>query len=169
MTNVNDAAAWLAICKEEGQKIDPETAEVTWWWANELDPYGIHPDIEEDSINRVCFARRPDGDVWVCFSDLPTATVQRLEDRAARTLTPAQKILLNDLFNQLFDAIGKEPELESLLGPFWRMVTACRAAADESERAALVKEFAERLPPVPRFALTDAIGMFVPRVPTPWA
>lgn len=86
MTNVNDAAAWLAICKEEGQKIDPETAEVTWWWANELDPYGIHPDIEEDSINRVCFARRPDGDVWVCFSDLPTATVQRLEDRAARTL-----------------------------------------------------------------------------------
>src|SRR5262249_47340067 len=35
---------WLAIRKEAGLKIDPETAEVTWIFVFELDPYGVHPD-----------------------------------------------------------------------------------------------------------------------------
>jgi hypothetical protein len=33
---------FLAIRKEAGLKIDPETAEVDWNYAEVLDPYGIH-------------------------------------------------------------------------------------------------------------------------------
>jgi len=32
---------WLAIRKEAGKQIDPETAEVEWTYAQTLDPYGV--------------------------------------------------------------------------------------------------------------------------------
>jgi hypothetical protein len=38
-----DAEQWLAIRKEAGLKIDPETAEVYWTYAQTEDPYGIIP------------------------------------------------------------------------------------------------------------------------------
>ena len=31
---------YLAIRKQAALQIDAETADVNWWWANELDPYG---------------------------------------------------------------------------------------------------------------------------------
>ena len=67
---------WLAIRKEAGLKIDPETAEVTWTYAQVLDPYGVHPDLpkEYDCVEREYFARSPGSDVWVNFGDLPDAT-----------------------------------------------------------------------------------------------
>jgi hypothetical protein len=34
---------WLAIRKQEGLKIDPETAEVSWHHAQTFDPYGVDP------------------------------------------------------------------------------------------------------------------------------
>jgi hypothetical protein len=34
---------WLAIRKEAGLKIDPETAEVDWNYGLTLDPYGVYP------------------------------------------------------------------------------------------------------------------------------
>ena len=33
---------WLAIRREAGLKIDPETAEVDWTYGQTLDPYGVH-------------------------------------------------------------------------------------------------------------------------------
>src|SRR5262245_35256537 len=73
-----EAQAWLAIRKEAGRKIDPETAEVMWEYGQELDPYGIgrEKDIPRAlrSINRQHFARSPGSDVWVHFCDLPDAT-----------------------------------------------------------------------------------------------
>jgi len=67
---------WLAIRKEAGLKIDPETAEVEWTYAQTLDPYGVDPDLPEEcqQVERVYFARSPGSDVWVCFYDLPEAT-----------------------------------------------------------------------------------------------
>ena len=67
---------FLAIRKEAGLKIDPETAEVDWSWAYVVDPYGIYSDLsdEERCIGRAYFARSPDSDVWVEFGDLPEAT-----------------------------------------------------------------------------------------------
>ena len=39
---------WLAIRKEAGLKIDPETAEVEWIYALTLDPYGVYPEMPEE-------------------------------------------------------------------------------------------------------------------------
>src|SRR5262249_32417702 len=77
-----EAQAWLAIRKEAGRKIDPETAEVMWEYGQELDPYGIgrETDIPRElrSIGRQHFVRSPGSDIWVHFSDLPEATADAL-------------------------------------------------------------------------------------------
>jgi hypothetical protein len=71
---------WLAIRKEAGLKIDPETAEVTWDYAQTFDPYGVFPDLPEEyqQVGREYFARAPGNDVWVHFGDLPKATREAL-------------------------------------------------------------------------------------------
>lgn len=55
---------WLAIRKEAGLKIDPETAEVDWGYQQTLDPYDV--------------ARSPGSDIWVHFTDLPDAVGERI-------------------------------------------------------------------------------------------
>jgi hypothetical protein len=69
---------WLAVRKEAGLKIDPETAEVSCEHGSVRDPYGLY-DLtdEEDNIGRNYFARSP-GSVWVSFHDLPDAVRDRL-------------------------------------------------------------------------------------------
>jgi hypothetical protein len=73
---------WL---KEEGLKIDPETAEVDWWYVQTVDPYGVldkwELPEEFDCVGREYFARAPGSDVWVWFGDLPEQTVERLRQR----------------------------------------------------------------------------------------
>jgi hypothetical protein len=71
---------WLAIRKEAGLHIDPETAEVMWDYAQTLDPYGIEPDLPEEyrQIGREYFARSPGSEVWVWFGDLPAHTEEAL-------------------------------------------------------------------------------------------
>jgi hypothetical protein len=61
--------------KEAGLKIDPETAEVEWTYAQTLDPYGVYPELPEEywQVGREYFARFPGSDVWVWFGDLPDA------------------------------------------------------------------------------------------------
>jgi hypothetical protein len=67
---------FLAIREEAGLKIDPETAEVYWHYAQVLDPYGIDPNLPDElrCVGRAYFARSPDSDGWVEFRDLPEAT-----------------------------------------------------------------------------------------------
>jgi hypothetical protein len=66
-----DKMAWLASRKEIGLKIDPETAEVEWWYARTVDPYGIFPEEEGEScVGREYFAFSPEGEI-VSFDDLP--------------------------------------------------------------------------------------------------
>ena len=71
---------WLAIRKEAGLQIDPDTAEVSWCYAQVLDPYGIYPKLPEEfyCVGRSYFARSPGSDVWVEFGDLPEATQDAL-------------------------------------------------------------------------------------------
>jgi hypothetical protein len=75
---------WLAIRKEAGLKIDPDTAEVFWCYAQTFDPYGIDPDLPEEyqSIGREYFARSPGSDIWVWFGDLPNAVRTALGAKA---------------------------------------------------------------------------------------
>jgi hypothetical protein len=73
---------WLAIRREAGLKIDPETAEVDWQYRHVLDPYEVR-DLtpEEMCIGRSYFARAPGSDIWVSFYDLSKETVKALWDR----------------------------------------------------------------------------------------
>jgi hypothetical protein len=76
MMTDDERTAWLTSRKEAGLKIDPETAEVEWTYAQTLDPYGVYPELPEEcqQVGREYFARAPGSDVWVCFHDLPDAT-----------------------------------------------------------------------------------------------
>jgi hypothetical protein len=74
---------WLQIRKEEGRKIDPDTAEVHWCYAQTLDPYGVYPELSEEcqQVGRAYFARSPDSDIWVWLGDLPDETRDKLWNR----------------------------------------------------------------------------------------
>jgi hypothetical protein len=78
---------WLAIREAEALKIDPDTAEVDWTYAQTLDPYGVYPELPEEfqQIGREYFARVPGSDVWVEFGDLPEGARERLWARHSRT------------------------------------------------------------------------------------
>jgi hypothetical protein len=69
-----------ALRKAAGLAIDPKTAEVMWWYAQTLDPYGDYPSIPDecDQVGRAYFARAPGSDVWINFFDLPQATEDAL-------------------------------------------------------------------------------------------
>jgi hypothetical protein len=64
-------------------KIDPDTAEVNWHYAQTLDSYGVDPNLPEEcrQIGREYFARSPGSDIWVHFHDLPEETRDALWER----------------------------------------------------------------------------------------
>jgi hypothetical protein len=79
---------WLAIRKEAGPKIDPETAEVMWTYAQTLDPYGVYPNLPEEyqQVGREYFARAPESEIWVSFGDIPDEIRERLWKKHKRAL-----------------------------------------------------------------------------------
>lgn len=75
-------AEWLETRRAEGQRIDPATAEVEWWYVQECDPYGVRRlPPEYDSVNREHFARNVDSDIWVSFGDIPGETCELIFQR----------------------------------------------------------------------------------------
>ena len=80
-TERDEVTLWLEGRKEAGRRIGPSSAdvEVTFWWAQVLDPYGVL-DLtpEEDCVGRSYFARSPDSGGWVSFYDLPGQTSDEL-------------------------------------------------------------------------------------------
>lgn len=84
---------WRAIRKEEGLKIDPETAEVSCWYARTFDPYGALDEWEmweqiSDDVSREGFARAPGNGIWVHFDDLPKETRDKLYEKYRPKLPP---------------------------------------------------------------------------------
>lgn len=79
---------FLAIRREAGLKIDPETAVVLWGYAQVFDPYGIDPNLppQWDCVGRVYFARSPNSEVWVSFDDLRETTREALWQKHKRRL-----------------------------------------------------------------------------------
>jgi hypothetical protein len=73
---------WLAIRKEAGLTIDPQTAEVDWSYGLDLDPYGTCDEWELPEefhqVGRQRWARSPESDIWVHFRDLPDAVREEL-------------------------------------------------------------------------------------------
>jgi hypothetical protein len=82
---------WLATRREEALKIDPETAEVYWWYTQTLDPYGVMDEWELpeefDQIGREHFACAPGSDICVWFGDLPEETRAKLEHKEKPSFT----------------------------------------------------------------------------------
>jgi hypothetical protein len=79
---------WLASRKEAALRIDSETAEVDWCYAQTLDPYGVLPDLPKEckQVGREYFARAPGSDIWVWFGDLPDVTRNALWSRHSSKL-----------------------------------------------------------------------------------
>ena len=73
---------YLAIRKKAALEIDPRTAEIEWWYAQTVDPYGVRSEIPDEcrQVGREYFARSPGSEVWVSFSDLPDETRKVLRD-----------------------------------------------------------------------------------------
>jgi hypothetical protein len=94
---------WLALRKEAGLKIDPETAEVMWVYAQTLDPYGVYPDLPEEcqQVGREYFARSPGSDIWVCFDDLPKTVHDALwKKHSSKLAFPAGLEAFDDLLKE---------------------------------------------------------------------
>jgi hypothetical protein len=73
---------WLEVRRQEGKNIDPETAEVTFWWTEVLDPYGVYDLPEEHHcVGRSYFAMRPGSKICVWDGDLPEETEKRIWER----------------------------------------------------------------------------------------
>jgi len=67
-----------------GKLIDPATAEMTWGWAQVLDPYGVlGGDLPEEAhcVGRAYFVRGPNSGIWVDIQDLPDATLHEVRQR----------------------------------------------------------------------------------------
>jgi hypothetical protein len=79
------------VRRQAGLLIDPSTAEVTCWFTQVMDPYGIEPDLPEEyqCIGREYFARAPESDIWVCFDDLPKPCRDALREKPQ---TPARPL-----------------------------------------------------------------------------
>ena len=60
--------------KELIKGIDPDTAQVEWWYVQTMDPYGIAPDLPEElqQVERGYFAKSSPSNVWVELGDLPS-------------------------------------------------------------------------------------------------
>jgi hypothetical protein len=134
---------WLAARKRDALNIDPETAEVTWCYADSMDPYGVDPLPEEyQSVGRVWYARSPNTDIWVAFFDLPDRTFKRLEDRMAsgglqETLPLCRRIL----------AVIHDEPLDSQLHGLTRAIFLglLDAPLSPEQRASRLREIAEYL------------------------
>jgi hypothetical protein len=74
---------YLAIRKKAALEIDPRTAEIEWWYAQTVDPYGVRSEIPDEcwQVGREYFARSPGSEVWVSFGDLPAATRDALWEK----------------------------------------------------------------------------------------
>jgi hypothetical protein len=105
---------WLALRKEAALKIDPETAEVEWTYAQTLDPYGVDPELPEEcsQVGREYFARSPGSDIWVWFGDLPDPTRHALWEKHESRLAFPAGLIPFELFPEEIDALFAEDETE---------------------------------------------------------
>ena len=82
----------LAIFKEAGRKIDPETAEIDRYYCCPHNPYGLYPESEMPKgligVSKEYFVRSPGSDIWVWEGDLPQATHEALYKRLGHLATP---------------------------------------------------------------------------------
>ncbi|MDO9487266.1 MAG: hypothetical protein Q7J32_02750 [Sphingomonadaceae bacterium] len=74
---------WRTARKEAGRILDPDAADVVCLYVETADPYGFCAELPKGTscVARGYFARAVGSEMWVVFSDLPEATVERLWQR----------------------------------------------------------------------------------------
>jgi hypothetical protein len=111
---------WLDLRRKAAVAIDPDTCEVTWWYALTMDPYGVWRDDDgQDNIERGYFARGPDCDLWVSFYDLPDATRKALWQKHRNTSAfPAGSFETLSVVKELIPPLDpkKDPFLFKFIG-----------------------------------------------------
>jgi hypothetical protein len=103
---------WLAVRKQAALKIDPETGEVEWTYAQTLDPYGVEPELPEEcwQVGREYFARSPESDIWVWFGDLPDTTRNALWEKHKSRLAFPAGLIPFELFPEEIDELFPKDE-----------------------------------------------------------
>lgn len=88
MSEEEERENFREIRRQAGMMIDPNTANVDWWYIQVMDPYGIDPELPEElqCVGRGYFARYPESDIWVHFDDLPDAARDALWEKHERNL-----------------------------------------------------------------------------------
>ena len=80
---------WLAVRKEAGLKIDPETAEVDWDYGQTLDPYGVLDEWELPEefhqVGREYWARSPEATSGLISAICPIRVRRKALDEASRS------------------------------------------------------------------------------------
>ena len=79
--------------------IDPDTAEVTWWYAQTLDPYGIDPALPDElqQVGREYFVKSSPTGTWVLFGDLPNELENKLWAKHKHELAFPAGLALGDV------------------------------------------------------------------------
>ena len=69
--------------KKAGRILDPDAADVVCLYVETADPYGFCAELPNgiSCVARGYFARAVGSEMWIVFSDLPEATVERLWQR----------------------------------------------------------------------------------------
>jgi hypothetical protein len=83
---------WVASRKEAGRKIDTETCELGWWYADDVDPYGFlmaKGELPEGfvQIGRNRFVRSADSAGWISEDDLPIEKVRAMYARLGHRIS----------------------------------------------------------------------------------
>jgi hypothetical protein len=86
--SIDELREWLESRKEAGSKIDIATCEISWWYAETLDPYGIWQELDEfdeeySCVGRERFARSPESNGWVSIGDLPKEKIRAFHMRTS--------------------------------------------------------------------------------------
>ena len=86
---------FLALIKEVGARIDPETAETVWVPRDPFDPYGIYPAVPSQHITELCFVDAPDSRISIWIGDLPDRTGRALRLKLAKEGVPLTDLIKN--------------------------------------------------------------------------
>ena len=104
-----EAQAFLEGRLKEAERIDPQTCEIGWWYADAVNLYGIFEDHEEFCcVGKECFVRNvPDGD-WVWDGHLPEHAYKALVERIEREADTYENYLKRPKESrQLWEAKGE--------------------------------------------------------------
>jgi hypothetical protein len=141
-----EAQAFLEGRLKEAERIDPQTCEIRWWFADAVNLYGIFEDHEEFCcFGKERFVRNvPDGD-WVWVGHLPEHIAKALFERMEREADTYENYLKRPKESrQLWEA---KRELRRMLRNYSFFLSSdVDRAADAHKLRAYLREWQERHP-----------------------